>query len=297
MNQIAAATKVNRLHTLQQAVKWTVYLLLIINFVFYIFEDWNRALHTLTANSTFLDWSGEFATSIDESGWFLLLFMFELETYVIDDKDWKGWTARVIRGVRLICFALIAHTVYAFTVVVIELQPTVVVENVTDLCQMAGSDVSYVYNLEYTDINQQSCSGLSGASEYFWLANDPVVSDAAGLDLERYLAWADLAEVLIWLLILLAIEVVVRLQGRGTTGGAVISAANRIKLLLYASLLALGVYWASLSHWLYFWDEIVWIGGFAAIEMNLSEWRDELDASAPVSDVPGQTGSPATYSG
>ncbi len=297
MNQVAAAAKDNRLHTIQQAVKWTVYFLLIINFVFYVFEDWNRALHTLTADSTFLDWTGEFATSIDESGWFLLLFMFELETYVIDDMDLKGWTARVVRGVRLFCYALIAHTVYAFTIVVLELQPTVVVENIADLCDMAGSDVSYVYNLEYTDITQQSCSSLSGATEFFWLADDPIVSDAAGLDLERDLAWADLAEVLFWLLILLAIEIVVRLQSRGTTGGAVILTANRIKLLLYASLLALGVYWASLSHWLYLWDEIVWIGGFAAIEMNLSEWRDELDASAPVSGAPGQTDSPTTYSG
>ena len=70
MNQASAATRDDRLHKIQQAVKWTVYLLLIINFVFYLFEDWNRALHTLTADSTFLDWTGEFATSIDESGWF-----------------------------------------------------------------------------------------------------------------------------------------------------------------------------------------------------------------------------------
>jgi hypothetical protein len=27
---------------------------------------------------------------------------------------------------------------------------------------------------------------------------------------------------------------------------------------------------------LYLWDELVWIGGFAAIEMNVSQWRDEL---------------------
>jgi hypothetical protein len=297
MNQASTAVDDDRLHKIQQAVKWAVYLLLIINFVFYVFEDWNRALHTLTADSTFLDWTSEFATSIDESGWFLLLFMFELETYVIDDKDWKGWTAHAIRGVRIFCYGLIAHTVYAFTLVVMELQPTVLVENVGDLCEMAGSDVSYVYNLEYTEITEQSCSGLSSASEYFWVGDDPIVSNAAGLDLERDLAWTDLAEVVIWLLILIAIEVVVRLQSHGTTGGKVISSANTIKLLLYASLLALGVYWASLSHWLYFWDEVVWIGGFAAIEMNLSEWRDELDASAPESDAPDQTGSPTTYSG
>ena len=69
---------------------------------------------------------------------------------------------------------------------------------------------------------------------------------------------------------------VVRLQDRGVTGGALISAANSAKMLLYLPLIAIGVYWASLSHWLYLWDELVWIGGFAAIEMNVSDWRKEL---------------------
>lgn len=40
--------------------------------------------------------------------------------------------------------------------------------------------------------------------------------------------------------------------------------------------LLLGIYWASLSHRLYTWDTVVWIGGFAAIETNVNEWRDEL---------------------
>ena len=33
---------------------------------------------------------------------------------------------------------------------------------------------------------------------------------------------------------------------------------------------------ASLSHWLYLWDEMLWIGGFMAIDMNLSDWRNEM---------------------
>ena len=54
-------------HKVQQVVKWTVYTLLIINWGFYIYEDWDRAVHTLTADSTIFDWASEFATSIDES--------------------------------------------------------------------------------------------------------------------------------------------------------------------------------------------------------------------------------------
>jgi hypothetical protein len=261
-------------HKIQQAVKWAVYTLLIVNFVFYIFEDWNRAFHTLDVNSTFLDWTSEFATSIDESAWFLLLFMFELETYVIADKDWSGWIERAVRGARMLCYVMLAHSVYAFTFIVINLQPTTMVEG--SLCDMTGDNVSYVYNLEYTEVNEQTCGGLSAATEYYQLADDPLVSDMPGLILERRLAWADLIEVVVWLLILLAIEVVVRFQSRGVTGGTTISAINMTKLFLYGTLALLAIYWASLGHWLYFWDEFVWIAGFAAIEMNISEWRDEM---------------------
>ena len=79
-----------------------------------------------------------------------------------------------------------------------------------------------------------------------------------------------------YLLILLAIEIIVRLQSRGVTGGALISTGNALKVFLYLTLIAIGVYWATLSHWLYLWDELVWIGGFAAIEVNVSQWRDQL---------------------
>lgn len=265
-----------KLHKLQQAVKWTVYTLLIVNFVFYFFEDLERARHVLHSGSTFFDLTSEFATSIDESAWFILLFMFELETYVLEDEDWKGWVAHTIRGARLACYVMLAHTIFSFSDDVADLMATVPVENVTTLCELVDADVSYVHNLEYTEVTELTCAGLSTASQFYWVADDPVVTDLDSLDLERDLAWVDLAEAVIWLLILLAIEVVVRMQSHGITGGALIANLNRVKFLLYATLIAFGVYWAWLSHWLYLWDELLWIGGFAAIEMNVSEWREEI---------------------
>jgi hypothetical protein len=266
----------SNLHKIQQAVKWTVYLLLIVNWGFYIIEDWARAVHTLNPDSTILEWTREFATSIDESAWFILLFLLELETYILEDQDWKTWVKNAVHGLRLVCLAMILHTVYAFVVTVIEYQPTVIVENVSSLCDMTDDQVSYVYNLEYTEVTEQTCSGLSDETQFFRVGNDPVVSTSAGLDLERDLAWADLVEVVTWLLIILSIEFVIRLQDNKVTGGTAISVANRLKVFLYLVLAVLAVYWASLSHWLYTWDTFLWIAGFAAIEMNISEWRDEL---------------------
>ena len=75
---------------------------------------------------------------------------------------------------------------------------------------------------------------------------------------------------------MLAIDTIVRLQDRGVTGSALLSIAKALKDFLYASLIALGIYWATLSHWIFLWDELVWIGGFAAIVMNISQWRGGL---------------------
>lgn len=264
-------------HRLQQTIKWIVYALLIVNWGFYIAEDWDRAIHTLDGSSTLFEWAREFATSIDESAWFILLLMLELETYVLEDDTLEGWVGKAIHAVRLLCFLMILHTVYAFALTVDQYAPSVPVENATSLCDLVDDDLSYVYNLDYTAITEESCGGLSDASQYYRVGDDPVVATRDGLMLERRLAWGDLVEVIMWLVIIAAIELVVRLQERNITDGRVISTANRIKLGAYFVLFALAAWWGSLSHWLYTWDTFVWIAGFAAIEMNISEWREEIE--------------------
>ncbi|MDJ0709086.1 MAG: hypothetical protein QNJ14_01795 [Woeseiaceae bacterium] len=264
------------LHKLQQVVKWVVYTLLIVNWGFYIAEDWTRAMHTVEPGDSIFKWLREFSTSIDESAWFLLLFMFELETYVLEDESWTGWVAKTIHGVRIACFVMIAHTFVAYVIAADELTPTVLVADAAGVCDVADQDLSWVYNLEYTDITSENCASLSDTGEIYQVGNDPVVTSFEGLELERDLALVDVIEVTTWMLIILAIELVVRLQERDITSGRLITIAGRSKPFLYLILFALSVYWASLGHWLYAWDTFLWVAGFAAIEMNIQEWRDEI---------------------
>lgn len=264
------------LHRIQQTIKWVVYTLLLINFGFYFYEDWQRAFLTLGSDASLVDWAGEFATSIDEAAWFILLFMFELETYILEDDDWKGWVATTVRGVRVLCFAMIAHTVIAYGGTVAEYSVTVPVEGATDLCSLADGDLTWVYNLEYTPIDATNCATLTETDRYFHLGEHQLVTSEEGLRLERSLAWVDVIEASAWLLIILAIEAVVRLQERGVTRSPVITAANAVKTSLYLLLFGFAGYWATLGHWLYSWDEVLWIAGFWAIELNVREWRDEL---------------------
>jgi hypothetical protein len=273
---ILATHDENRIHKIMQVIKWIVYSLLLINFGYYLVEDWTRAMHTLRDGGTFLEWTNEFATSIDEVAWFVLLAMFELETYSLSDETFDGWAGHVVRGARICCYVMLAHTVFASANSALEYRTEVPVEGVSDLCSLADDDVSFVRNLKYTYIDTVTCGEISDAEEFFWVTGDPVVSDAAGLALEHRLAWVELAEACAWLLVLVAIEMVVRLQSNGITGGALFVTANTLRIVFYSVILSAGAYWAWLGHWVYLWDEIVWIGGFAIIDMNVAEWRDEL---------------------
>lgn len=264
-------------HAIKQLIKWTVYTLLIVNFGFYVWDDWQVALHTLRAGGTIVQWASAFTTTIDEIAWFVLLALFELETYALSDETaYKSGVEKLMHVMRIICYFFLAHTIYAYSIAAIELYPAQPVTAVNDLCQLADQDLSYTYNLEYTLIDSTNCSQLSGASKYFYPGSETVVTDAAGLSLDRTLAWADLLEASVWLLIVFTIEFMVRMQSRGLTGGPLMTAANMSKIVLYGVLLVVAAYWGFLTHWFYVWDELVWIGGFAAIEMNVAEWRDEI---------------------
>jgi len=264
------------LHAIQQRVKWTVYAILIFNFSFYVLDDMELARHSLREGASFLEWTTTFATTIDELAWFMLLFLFELETYALSDDAFEGRTGILIHAVRLICYAFLAHTIYAYVGEVHALMQAVPLSGINDLCQLAEQGVSFTYNLAYTVVEQSNCSTLSTGTLFFPVDSNSLVTDNGGMAISRTLAWIDLAEASIWLLIVFLIEFMVIMQNRGISSGRFVTAANVVKPVLYVSLLLLSVYWGMQGHWLFVWDELIWIGGFIAIEMNVVEWRGEM---------------------
>ena len=281
-----------------QAVKLVVYALLLINFAFYFIEDWQIAQFTRANGGTFLQWTSAFVTSIDELAWFVLLFLFELETYVLDDAALTRRRLILMHGARYVCYAFLAHTVYAYSVDIVKLGNVEAVENVSSLCQMEGGKSSFASNLEYSEITIKNCEELSSANGFIYL--DPpdylIVTDAEGFVIETQLSVVDLAESITWLLILFSIEATVMLQERSigisSSSGflssfdteASLKLLNRAKVVLYCLLWGAIAYWVFRGHYIYGWDEFVWIIGFVLIENNISGWREETagtDSSGP----------------
>ena len=146
---------------------------------------------------------------------------------------------------------------------------------------MIDQDVSYAYNLVYTKVSEANCAALSSATQFIYI--DPpthfIIEDRAGLVIEKQLGWVDLIEATTWLLILFTIEVTVWLQDRNIIEGNVFKFLTIIKIFLYTLLWGAIVYWIYRAHYMFAWDEFVWIAGFIAIEMNVVEWRGEIRES------------------
>jgi len=258
-------------------IKWTVYTLLLINFGYYFWEEWVIAAQAMRAGGTFLQWASAFAASLEEFAWFVLLAVFELETHALSDEAFTPRVERALLFSGIAAFVLLAHSLYAYAANAVDLERKVtVLPGVTSLCEVADQDVSFAYNMVYTTIGSDNCAELSDADEYYQLVVESVVTDAEGLTIEKQLAWVDVIELSVWILIIIGIEIEVRLQDRDIVGGKLMRAVNISKLLFYGTLVLLMVYWAYRSQWVYVWDEFVWIVGFAVIEMNVVEWREEI---------------------
>ena len=262
-----------------ELIKLIVYSALLVNFVFYISDDLEIASHTLYEGSTFLETTRAFATTIDLSAWFVLLLLLELETYWLSDDALSrmGWMS--MHGVRALCILFLAHTLYAWAVNLNDIYSAIPIEGVNSLCQLVEADKSYTNNLVYTEINPENCSSLSSANQ-FYLIDPPtyfIVQDAAAMVIEKELAWADMIEAVAWVLIILIIEVIIRIQDKNISASKALAALLRLKTLLFMCLWIVALYWGYRGHYLFVWDEFMWIAGFYVIDMNLTKWREEID--------------------
>ena len=111
---------------------------------------------------------------------------------------------------------------------------------VTDACALLPETWSWAVTLdEYAEITAANCSALpSGQLQQF---NDMrAVVDPVGLIDIRLLAWVDVINSAVWLLVVLVLEIDVRLQEHNRLEGLALTASNSAKFVLYSILAAGG---------------------------------------------------------
>ena len=156
---------------------------------------------------------------------------------------------------------------------------SLILSAVTDLCTLADAQWAYAVDLaEYAAITAENCGTFSGAGEFLRFSGTRAVVDAEGLAGIIGLAWVDVINAAVWLLVVLVLEVDVRLQEHNRYEGAAFRASAAIKAVLYATLLLAAIYWGINGDFVDFWDAFLWLVAFVFIELNVFEWRAETRA-------------------
>ena len=260
--------------SLFQKFKYTVYALLTLNIFLFLQEEILAAQVTFSGTLKLTNIIDLYAATIDTTAWVILLILFELETYVIDDDKIKGFLKFLFVGIRSICYIFI---VYAFFGYVIEYQRmmTFAPFAVDDVCTLADSTFSYVEWLdEYVKLTAENCGALAGVDLYR-LPGADLISNTEALQRTQNLALTDVLNSAAWILVVIVLEVDVWLQLKNAFTGWKLRASQAVKLITYPTLLAAAIYWWIDGDFLDFWDAFLWLVAFIFIELNLLQWQAE----------------------
>ena len=259
-----------------QLFKYIVYALLAFNVYLFWSEEVAAASLQFPNGVTLFSLIDAYAATIDTAAWVVLLLMFELETYVLEDHHYNPTVTITLQIVRVVCYSFIIYAFYGYVVNLAFVNSAIPLSGVSDLCALLGDGWSYAIDFdEYTQITAANCSSFSDAGAYLRFEGMPAAVDAAGLKDIRYLAWVDVINSAVWLLVVV-LEIDVWLQERNRFEGAMLRFSQISKFVLYSALLLAAIYWGIKGDFVDFWDAFLWLVAFIFIELNVFEWREEI---------------------
>lgn len=249
-----------------------------INVYLFFAEEWAAATHRFIDGVSAENVIEGFAASIDTAAWVVLLLMFELETYVLDDKQITRHVETILHGMRAACYAIIIYAFYGYITKLAFLLGSLPLDGVSELCALADSGWSYAIDLdEYENLTAANCAQLSQSNAFIQFSGIDAIVDRSGFtDIVR-LAWTDVINAGVWLLVVLVLEIDVRLQERNMLHGRALKLSTAAKYLLYSILFLAAVYWGVKGDFVDFWDAFLWLVAFIFIELNVFEWRQESE--------------------
>ncbi len=269
-----------------QLFKYIVYALLTFNVYVFWSEEVLAAAVQFPGGVSAIELIDAYAATIDTAAWVVLLLMFELETYVLEDDQFSRPVAWSLHGIRALCYVFIVYAFYGYIVNLSFIMQATQLAGVTDLCALVTDGWSYAIDLdEYSDITAASCGTFSDSTAFMRFEGITAVVDANGLAAIRTLAWVDVINAAVWLLIVLILEADVWLQERNRLEGNALRISNLIKFVLYTTLLLAAIYWGIKGDFIDFWDAFLWLVAFVFIELNVFEWRQEAHESAAQSQI------------
>ena len=261
-----------------QFFKYAVYALLTLNIFLFFAEEWAAMAHRFSDGLYVEDIIEGFAATIDTAAWVILLLMFELETYVLDDRHFTKRVTWSLHGLRAICYVFIIYSFYGYLSKLLFLDGSGPLPIISDICSLVDGRWAYAIDLdEYAVLTAANCGTFTSATSFLQFPGMSAVVDQSGFVEIIRLAWVDVINSAVWLLVVLVLEIDVRLQERNRLEGVALRMSNLSKFTLYSILLLAAIYWGIKGDFVDFWDAFLWLVAFVFIELNVFEWRQETE--------------------
>ena len=262
--------------TLFPLFKYSVYILLAMNVYWFFADEYSAAQLQFADGVGLQDLIEAYAATIDTFAWVVLLLMFELETYVLEDRHFTKHVTWLLHGLRALCYGFIVYAFFGYVDNLTFLYEATVLDGVQNACALLPGSWSWATTLdEYAELTLANCASFAPDGTLYRFRDMPAVVDFQGLTDIRRLAWVDVINSAVWLFVVLLLEIDVRLQEHGRFEGVALAASNAAKFALYSLLLLAAIYWGLKGDFVDFWDAFLWLVAFVFIELNIFEWRLE----------------------
>lgn len=262
--------------TLFQFFKYAVYALLALDAYFFFALEYPAAQLQFPDGVAAADLIEAFAATIDTAAWVVLLLMFELETYVLEDRHFTTRVTWTLHGVRVLCYSFIVYAFYGYIANLTTSYIVVPLPGVSEICSLAADQWAYAVDMdEYVGITAANCASFSDSTSFFRYEGMRAIVDGPGLRDIQYLAWVDVINAAVWLVIVVILEIDVWLQEHDRFDGLARTISTIIKFTSYSILFIAAIYWGFEGDFVDFWDAFLWLVAFFFIEMNVIEWREE----------------------
>lgn len=259
-----------------QGFKYALYAFLAFDVYLFFAEEYAASFVQFPQGVALADITVAYVATIDTAAWVVLLLMFELETYILDDRHFTKPVVWTLQGLRAICYVFIVLAFADYINSLTFVQSVVPLAGVSDLCALAGQQWDYSIDLdEYVSITAANCATLSPNASFLQFENLQATVDAPGHKVITGLAWVDVINAGVWILVVLVLEIDVRLQEKDRLVGTALQLSNLTKYVLYSILVLALIYWIIFGDFVDFWDALLWLLAFFFIEKNVVEWRNE----------------------
>lgn len=258
---------------LYQTFKYLVYAALAVNTGHFFVENFTSSATTYEGGVSLSDIIVAYTDSIDTAAWLVLLLLLELETFVLPDDRIRAWIEWTINILTVLCGAIILYALYGYWAT-LWIPLGFELYSGPDPCTLIGGELSFAVDLdEFLPIDAQNCTALAGEAYINVKAN--LMATPENLSLLKRLAWTDVINASVWVIIVAVLEAEVYLQSSKLFGTKFFFAYKSSKILLYGILFVCAFYWGMLGEPWDAWDAFLWLVAFFFIEMNMLTWQEE----------------------